>query len=64
MISVWIVLAVLGVIVNFIVLYRAAQSEPEGAMGMGLAFIFCFVPWLLPVMWVISKILDKLEVGN
>lgn len=53
---IWIV--ILGIVTNFICIGIAADNEPEGAMGMAPALLLCFIPFLFPIIFVLSKIAD------
>lgn len=54
---IWII-CIVGVIVNWICVGVAASKEPNGAMGMAFIFPFTLIPFLLPIMFGISKAVD------
>lgn len=51
----WIVICVVGIILNFGALISMSESQPEGAMGMGIILPFCLVPYLIFIPTVLDK---------
>ena len=54
----WIAIVIIGIVLNFACLMQAASGQPEGAMGMAAILPFCFIPYLLFILMIGSKIVD------
>lgn len=57
----WVLLILIGILVNVVMLMKAAADEPNGAMGMGLALLFAGIPFLFPVLWLAMKIKEAFD---
>ena len=49
-------IVIVGIVLNFAALMDAASEQPEGAMGMGIFFLFCFIPYLVAIGWLLNKV--------
>jgi hypothetical protein len=52
----WLAIVIIGIVANFAALMQAASERPEGAMGMQVALLFCFVPYLIAGFWLVDKV--------
>lgn len=60
----WILICIAGIIINFGMLMHEAEKQPEGAMGMGIFFLFAFIPWAFPVLYGITTVAGWFGLGK
>lgn len=56
----WII-AIVGIVINFMILGKWMDDSPEGGMGMGMLLIPCFIPYALVVMCVIGGVVHAVN---
>jgi len=55
-----VVLCIVGIVLNFWVLNRAADKEPTGAMGMGMFYILgILAPFFVAALFLLFGIIEK-----
>lgn len=52
----WIAICVIGIVVNFWAYFDMCSDQPEGAMGTMIVIPFCFVPFLVAIPALLSKL--------